>query len=52
MTDFIVIAVVFLVVAGACFYIYRAKKKGQKCIGCPYGKECNGSCSQSETQND
>ena len=50
--NIIIIAVVVLIIGGASAYIYKAKKKGQKCIGCPYGKECNGSCSQSETQND
>ena len=38
--DIIVIAVVALIIAGAIAYIVRAKKKGQKCIGCPYAKNC------------
>ncbi len=45
MTDIIVIAVVFLIVALALFYIWRSKKKGKKCIGCPYADSCHGSCS-------
>ena len=44
-TDIVVIAVIVLIIGGASFYMYRAKKKGQKCIGCPYSKECGGSCS-------
>lgn len=52
MIDMIVIALVVLVVGGASFYIYKAKKKGQKCIGCPYGKECGGSCSCKEPEKD
>lgn len=40
MIDMIVIALVVLVVGGASFYIYKAKKKGQKCIGCPHSKTC------------
>ena len=44
-TDIVVIAIIVLIVAGASFYIYRAKKNGQKCIGCPSSKTCSGSCS-------
>ena len=40
MKDVIIIAVVLAVVAAAAAYVIRAKKKGQKCIGCPYSKEC------------
>lgn len=39
--NIIIIAVVALMVGGASFYIYRAKKKGQKCIGCPHSKTCS-----------
>lgn len=49
MDNFIVIAVVTAIVGLAAWYIYRAKKSGQKCIGCPdartcSGKGCNGGC--------
>jgi hypothetical protein len=44
-TDVVVILVIALAVGGALFYIIRAKKKGQKCIGCPYAKNCSGNCS-------
>ena len=40
MTDIIIIAVVGALLGAAAGYIIRAKKKGQKCIGCPYSKEC------------
>ena len=43
--DFIILAIIVLVVGGASFYIIRAKKKGQKCIGCPYAKNCSSNCS-------
>lgn len=45
MENIIIILVVLALVAGTSLYIYKAKKRGQKCIGCPYGKNCNGSCS-------
>ncbi|MBE6037175.1 MAG: FeoB-associated Cys-rich membrane protein [Clostridiales bacterium] len=51
--DLIVIAILLVIVGAACFYIRKQKKKGNKCIGCPYGAECAAraagkSCSSSE----
>ena len=40
----IIIAILVLIVAGIGLYLYRAKKRGAKCIGCPYAKQCGGSC--------
>lgn len=36
----ILLAIVFLAVG----YIVRAKKRGDKCIGCPHSKGCEGTC--------
>lgn len=44
MTDLIVIAVIAVLVGGAAWYIIKAKKSGKKCIGCPDGGSCSGSC--------
>ena len=44
MTDYIVIAIVLVLAGLAAFYIIKQKKKGAKCIGCPYAKDCSGSC--------
>lgn len=44
-TDIIVLLMIALVVGGAIFYIICAKRRGQRCIGCPYAKTCSGSCS-------
>lgn len=49
-TDIIVILIIALVVGCAGFYIIRAKRRGQKCIGCPYAKECGGCCSAQKTK--
>jgi hypothetical protein len=48
MTDIILIAVILLVVCAAIAKIVSEKKKGVKCVGCPYGKECKskGNCSK------
>lgn len=40
MIDFIIIGIVLIIVAAASFYVYRAKKNGQKCIGCSVGCSC------------
>ena len=45
MENVIIIAVLALILGGAVAYIIKAKKRGQKCIGCPSGRSCGGSCS-------
>ena len=32
--------IVVLLVVGASFYIYKEKKKGRRCIGCPMAGSC------------
>lgn len=43
--DFLVIAVIAAIIGGAAFYIWKAKKSGKKCIGCPDSGSCSGHCS-------
>lgn len=43
--DFLVIAIILLILGLVVSYIHRAKKKGVKCIGCPDGATCSGNCS-------
>ena len=47
MENFIIVIVIALIVSAAAFYIYKAKKGGNKCIGCPHGSSCSakGCCS-------
>ncbi len=46
MTDIIIVLILLAVVGGAGFYIYKAKKSGRTCIGCPNSKQCtSGKCS-------
>ena len=40
--NIILTAVLLLVIGSAAFYVYKAKRRGEKCIGCPYAKECKG----------
>ncbi|MBR5471344.1 MAG: FeoB-associated Cys-rich membrane protein [Oscillibacter sp.] len=44
MTDIIVIAILAVILGAAVGYIYKTKKNGAKCIGCPAGT-CSGACS-------
>ena len=41
MENFIIIAIIVLIIGFAAFYIYKAKKSGKKCIGCPDGCSCS-----------
>lgn len=40
MANIIAFAVLLAIVAAASTYIYKARKKGVKCIGCPDGCRC------------
>ena len=51
MENFIIIAVVLVIIGLAARYVIKAKKSGKKCIGCPDGcntekgcSGCGGSC--------
>ena len=48
MMDYIIIAVVAVILAAAIGYIVHKKRSGATCIGCPDGKHCphsKGGCS-------
>ena len=38
--NIVLVLVILAIIAGAVLYIYKAKKRGEKCIGCPYAKQC------------
>lgn len=40
MADVIAVIVIVGLVLGASIYIYREKKKGSHCIGCPMAADC------------
>lgn len=39
-SDVIAIIIIVAILATACIYIYKQKKKGKKCIGCPESGTC------------
>lgn len=49
MENIIIIAVIAVIVGVAAWYVYKSKKSGKKCIGCPDGCCCSqkeqGKCS-------
>ena len=40
--DILIIAILAALLGGAGYAIYRSKKSGHKCIGCPAGGGCAG----------
>lgn len=44
MENAVVIMILAAIVVGIVFYLVRAKRRGEKCIGCPYAKQCEGKC--------
>lgn len=38
--NIVVILILVAAITGACVYIYKEKKKGRHCIGCPYSASC------------
>ena len=53
MENVVVVLILLAIAGGIIWYLIRAKKRGQNCIGCPYSKQCkkncNGNCSNKET---
>ena len=53
MGDYIALAIVAIIIIAVISYIIKRKKKGAKCIGCPYA-DCpskrNGNCCNSENK--
>ena len=42
--DYIIIAVIAVILGLAGWFIYRSQKSGRKCIGCPDSGGCSGNC--------
>ena len=47
LSNLIILLIVSALVMAACLYIYKEKKKGRHCIGCPMAGNCprHGACS-------
>ena len=44
MKDLIIIAILAVIAGLAAGYIWKAKKSGKTCIGCPGGSQCGSQC--------
>lgn len=44
MENFIIAGLLLLILGCAARYVYKEKKRGVKCIGCPAAGKCSGKC--------
>ena len=44
MENVVILGVIAVIVALAARYVYRSKKAGKTCIGCPHADSCCGNC--------
>lgn len=44
MVDIIIMVIIAVLFVCASYYIWRAKRNGQACIGCPNGSQCGKGC--------
>lgn len=51
MENVIVVLILVAITAGITYYLVRAKKRGEKCVGCPYAKQCSSKCDCSSKSN-
>ncbi len=40
-TNIVIILILIVILGSACLYIVKAKRNGEKCIGCPMSKQCS-----------
>lgn len=41
MMNVILLLIVLLIIGTVGYYLYKSNRQGQKCIGCPYAKQCH-----------
>lgn len=44
MENIIIVVILVILIGTALFYIWKEKKKGKKCIGCPYSGSASCHC--------
>ena len=47
MKNAIIVMILLCIAVAVVYYLLRAKKRGETCIGCPYAKQCGAKCSGS-----
>ncbi len=41
MLDLVVLGIIVIILSIPIAYLVKQKKKGNKCVGCPYAQNCN-----------
>lgn len=49
--NIIIVALLIAITAAIVLYLIKAKRRGDKCIGCPYAKQCGGNCGSQTVEN-
>ena len=52
LTNVILVIILLAIAGGASLYLYRAKKRGEHCVGCPHAKQCGGKSCNCGSSND
>lgn len=52
MENYIIIGILLCILGAVVCYLYKAKKRGETCIGCPYAKQCTGKNDGCQGKND
>lgn len=45
MENILIVVILACIIGGIICYLYKAKKSGAACIGCPASGKCTGKCS-------
>ena len=40
MKDLLIVSILMFIATGIIYYLHKKKKQGNKCAGCPFGKQC------------
>lgn len=50
--NIIVTVILVVIIAAIVRYLYKAKKSGAACIGCPHAKQCGQKCNCHQAETD
>lgn len=51
MADLMIVLVIVAIISIALYYIKKEKKRGIKCIGCPFAQQCSHNQAKNCTHN-
>lgn len=51
LVNLLAVTALLAIIAVIVLYLYKAKKRGETCIGCPYAKQCGGKCGGCNTEH-